>query len=120
MEIILLSFGYKHGIPDSINLLFDLRFLPNPYYIPELSSKNGQNQQVAAYAINNQAGDDFLALSKPLIEFTINQYRHKNKKKIVITIGCTGGRHRSVAMVEALAKKLVQTVTVTHRDIYKE
>jgi RNase adapter protein RapZ len=120
LHISFVSFGYKYGPPLEADLLFDVRFLPNPYFVPELSAKSGLEPEVAAYVMENDATRHFLDLLRPLLAFLIPQYRREGKAYLTVGIGCTGGRHRSVAMVEELTGFLRDTgegVKVWHRDL---
>lgn len=123
LHITLFSFGYKFGLPEDMNLLWDVRFLPNPYWVESLRPRNGRERDVAAYAIDNTAGRKFLQLVEPLLLFLIEQQTQNPKSEFAIAVGCTGGRHRSVAVVEALRailEKQPVELTVFHRDIDKE
>jgi len=123
MRINILTFGHKHGLPEEADLLFDVRFLPNPYYIPELKEKTGKDQEVASYALDNDTARKFFAHLFPLIDFLLPHYERGGKAYLTIAIGCTGGRHRSVAVAEALHGHLAEgtpwTVSLTHRDMGK-
>ncbi len=122
LRVILFSFGYKYGLPKDSNLLFDVRFLPNPYWVDSLRHRTGQENEVSAYAIGNETGRQFLELLEPMIIFLVNKYKLADKKELYVAVGCTGGRHRSVAVVEAL-RRILETqsvaLTVFHRDIEK-
>ncbi|HIJ79770.1 MAG: hypothetical protein OEY01_13630 [Desulfobulbaceae bacterium] len=122
MQISIFSFGHKHGLPDEADLLFDARILPNPYYVPELKDKTGREPEVAAYAMNNEVGNKFQQQVLALLHFLLPEYLRIEKEKVVIGVGCTGGRHRSVALAEAISKKLSETypdIQLHHRDIGK-
>lgn len=122
MQITLLSFGHKHGLPDDADLIFDVRFLPNPYYLPDLREKTGKEAEVADYALNNEVGKKFQKMLREFLEFLIPQYAEEGKSYLTIGIGCTGGRHRSVAIAESLFAKLKAgetPVQIFHRDILK-
>jgi UPF0042 nucleotide-binding protein len=119
--VTILSFGFKHGIPVDSDLLFDVRFLPNPHFVPALRPHTGRDPQVRRYLDRSQATADFLRHTLNLLKFLIPQYVAEGKSYLTIGIGCTGGRHRSVAMAEALKKGLsgiegIQ-LRVAHRDI---
>ncbi|MDO4581834.1 MAG: RNase adapter RapZ [Bacillota bacterium] len=114
------SFGYKYGLPIDADLVVDVRFLPNPYYIPTLKPLTGLDKEVRDFVLRNQITVEFLRYYVRLIRFLLPHYRHEGKKHIAVTIGCTGGRHRSVAIAEALAKRLRHdgyATAVVHRDI---
>jgi RNase adapter protein RapZ len=121
LRISFTSFGFKHGPPVEADLLFDVRFLPNPYFVPEMSGRTGLEPEVAAYVLDNEAARRFLDLVRPLLAFLIPQYRQEGKTYLTVGIGCTGGRHRSVAMTEKLAKLTGavagETIRICHRDL---
>lgn len=120
LQINLISFGFKHGPPTEADTIFDVRFLPNPYFVPELKVHTGLEDCVASYVLKSTTTDDFLHKLIPLLQFLIPQYKHEGKVYLTIAIGCTGGKHRSVAIAEKL-KEILQTsgekVTITHRDL---
>lgn len=121
LAITLLSFGFKHGLPPESDLVFDVRFLPNPYFDPELSGKDGRNPAVAEFVFtgHNGQGRDLLARIADLLGFMLPQFEREGKRYLTVAIGCTGGRHRSVALVEELAVQLNGDwdVLVRHRDL---
>lgn len=122
MNIFLFSFGFKHGHPQA-DLVWDVRFLPNPYWLPELKDHTGLEAEVARYVLDNPTGARFLALLEPLLDFLLAEYRGRGRESLSLAVGCTGGRHRSVALVEHLAALLAAQGTaaqVLHRDIDKE
>lgn len=120
-QITIESFGFKHGAPRDSDMLFDVRFLPNPYWVPELRAGRGTNKAVADYVLSQPESQGFLDNVTNLIELVLPGYRREGKGFMTIAVGCTGGHHRSVAMSEALAKKLEGVsginVNVVHRDI---
>ena len=120
----LLSFGYKYGVPPESDLLLDVRFLPNPYFVPELKALSGRDPGVRAYVCEAEAAAPFLDKTADLLEFLIPRYRHEGKSYLTIGVGCTGGRHRSVVMVEQLAARLTGVAGVRwrtrHRDLAVE
>ncbi len=123
LRVILFSFGFKYGTPIDINQLWDVRFLPNPYWVPELRPKNGKEPEVAEYVLASPAGRSFWQHLQPLLLFLVKENLAADKKTLRIAIGCTGGRHRSVAVTEKIATLLsVQPVqlTVFHRDIDRD
>ena len=124
LVVTILSFGFKHGIPVDSDLLFDVRFLPNPHFVPELRPHTGRDAKVVRYINKSKATQEFLTHTLNLLKFLIPQYVHEGKSYLTIGIGCTGGRHRSVAIAEALKKGLsgIQRVRVRakHRDIAHE
>lgn len=122
LRILLFSFGFKHGVPVDANLLFDVRFLPNPYWQEDLRSKSGLQDEVSSYVVDSDQGREFLSLLEPLL---LNIAAGMDgKRDLRIGVGCTGGRHRSVAVVESLARKLSTgsdfLVRAFHRDIHKD
>jgi RNase adapter protein RapZ len=124
LVVTILSFGFKHGIPVDSDLLFDVRFLPNPHFVPALRPYTGRDAEVTRYLNRSGATHEFLAHTLNLLKFLIPQYAHEGKTYLTIGIGCTGGRHRSVAMAEALRKGLAGIpgvrLRVKHRDIANE
>jgi UPF0042 nucleotide-binding protein len=124
LVVTILSFGFKHGIPVDSDLLFDVRFLPNPHFVPALRPHTGRDAEVARYLDRSHAMHEFLAHTLNLLKFLIPQYAHEGKSYLTIGIGCTGGRHRSVAIAEALRKGLAGIpgvrLRVKHRDIANE
>jgi UPF0042 nucleotide-binding protein len=124
LVVTILSFGFKHGIPVDSDLLFDVRFLPNPHFVPGLRQHTGRDPEVKRYLDRSEATRDFLRHTLNLLKFLIPQYAHEGKSYLTIGIGCTGGRHRSVAIAEALKKGLAGVpgarLRVAHRDIAHE
>ncbi len=124
LVVTVLSFGFKHGIPVDSDLLFDVRFLPNPHFVPELRPHTGRDAEVVRYLDRSSATHEFLDHTLNLLKFLVPQYVHEGKSYLTIGIGCTGGRHRSVAISEALKKGLSGIpgvrVRVKHRDIANE
>jgi len=124
LTITILSFGFKHGIPVDSDLLFDVRFLPNPHFVPALRPHTGRDRDVVRYIERSDATKDFLRHTLDLLKFLVPQYVMEGKTYLTIGIGCTGGRHRSVAMAEALKKGLSGIdgvrLRVVHRDIARE
>ena len=120
MSVNVLSFGFKHGIPLEADLVFDVRFLPNPYYIPELRNKTGLEEAVRNFVFRYQTTKDFVEKLEDLLNFTLPQYVEEGKTELVIAVGCTGGRHRSVAIAKELADFITKrgyTVVLSHRDM---
>ena len=118
-----ISFGYKYGIPTDADLVFDVRFLPNPYYVEELKKLTGDNKEVVDYVMQGEEGGTFLRLTKDLFDFLIPNYRIEGKTGIVVAIGCTGGKHRSVTLTNALYdiyKDSGYGCKKFHRDIDKD
>lgn len=118
--ITILSFGFKYGIPVDADLVFDVRFLPNPYYIPELKPKTGNDEEIQQFVMSSKAAAQFLDKLEDMLLFLIPMYISEGKNQLVISIGCTGGKHRSVTLVNELAKRLNTTeygLKIEHRDI---
>jgi UPF0042 nucleotide-binding protein len=121
LAVTILSFGFKHGIPVDSDLLFDVRFLPNPHFVQALRPHTGRDRAVRRYLDRSPATAEFLEHTRNLLQFLIPQYVAEGKSYLTIGIGCTGGRHRSVAVAEALKKDLAGIkgiqLRVVHRDI---
>lgn len=119
--VTILSFGFKYGIPSDADLIFDVRFMPNPYYIEELKVQTGNDEAVKEYVMNSGVSKEFLKKLEDMIEFLIPNYIAEGKNQLVIGIGCTGGKHRSVTVANAIYDKLSRGkdigIKVTHRDI---
>lgn len=119
-QIIVESFGFKHGIPTEADLVFDVRFLPNPYYEISLREHNGTEPAVRNYVFQGGTADALMMHLNSLMDFLIPRYISEGKTSVVVCIGCTGGKHRSVAITEALAAHLRaegnKNLTVVHRD----
>lgn len=124
MVISVLSFGFKYGIPDDADLVFDVRFLPNPYYIDELRPHTGMDDDVYGYVMDSPAAGEFADKLTDMIRFLIPNYVKEGKTSLVIAIGCTGGRHRSVTLARVLHERLQETaeygIRLEHRDIGKD
>jgi UPF0042 nucleotide-binding protein len=118
-----LSFGFKYGLPMDADLVADVRFLPNPHWIPELRPHTGQDPDVRDYVLSQEGAGRFLDVYTELLRLVGAGYQREGKRYLTLAIGCTGGKHRSVAMAEEIAKRLagdgVQT-TVAHRDVGRE
>ncbi|KRN12707.1 glmZ(sRNA)-inactivating NTPase [Fructilactobacillus fructivorans] len=117
----LMSFGFKYGLPIDADIILDVRFLKNPFYVVKLRSKTGKDQDVYDYVMNQDEANEFYKKVFNLVKFTLPKFKKEGKSTVTMAIGCTGGQHRSVAMVERLAKdikdQLGYPVNVTHRDI---
>jgi len=123
LVIHLLSFGFKYGVPADANLVLDVRFLPNPYFEPELCPLSGCDREVRTYVLEKKDTMEFLHHVKGLLKFLVPEYRKEGKSYLVIAVGCTGGRHRSVVIVEHLKEVFTgadEEVIVTHRDLELE
>lgn len=114
----LVSFGFKYGIPMNADLVFDLRYMPNPHFVPELRPRTGQDPEVAAFVLETDEAREFIGGLVPLLEKLLPRYQREGKSYLTIAVGCTGGKHRSVAMAEALAVRLSsgRELVVQHRD----
>lgn len=122
LQVQFVSFGYKHGAPREADLLFDVRFLQNPHYVPELRGLTGLDDEVAHFVAAAPGMDEFRARLESLLDFLLPAYRDEGKTGLVVGIGCTGGRHRSVAIAEMLAARYADgdfDVSVAHRHISK-
>jgi len=120
MQVNIMSFGYKFGLPGEADLVMDVRFLPNPYFVDELRPLGGKDEPVAEFVLSQEATKAFLGRFLDLLKFLIPHYQNEGKSRLTVAIGCTGGRHRSVALAEWLARQLssaATTVTVRHRDL---
>ena len=121
--ITVLSFGFKYGIPGDSDLVFDVRFLPNPYYVPELKHKTGEEREVQEYVMGSGLAQRFLEKLEDMVEFLLPNYVAEGKNQLVISIGCTGGKHRSVTIARKLFEHLSghteYGVKLEHRDIRK-
>ena len=119
----LISFGYKHGIPYDADLVFDVRFLPNPHFVDELRPLDGRDPRVNEFVFKHAESQEYLERLKELLRFLVPFYRREGKAYLSVAIGCTGGRHRSVAFVEALREffeELGLPPTTVHRDADRE
>jgi UPF0042 nucleotide-binding protein len=115
-----LSFGFKNGVPLDADLVFDVRFLPNPHFVPEFRQKTGKDAKVAAYIRGFAQTDEFLTRVTDLVLYLLPHYVQEGKSYLTIAFGCTGGQHRSVMMAEEMAKRLKEAgylVKALHRDI---
>jgi UPF0042 nucleotide-binding protein len=118
MVVRLLSFGFKYGLPVDADLVFDLRFLPNPHFVDALRPKTGLDPEVSAYVMNAPETQELLRHLRPLLDYALPRYAREGKAYLTVALGCTGGRHRSVAMAEELGRQLGANheVAVSHRD----
>jgi len=118
-----MSFGFKYGIPVDADMVADMRFLPNPFWVPELREQNGRDAPVSDYVTNTPEARTFLDNYTALLDLVSDGYLREGKRYVTIAIGCTGGKHRSVAMTEHLAARLVKAgveTLVVHRDLGRE
>ena len=116
-----MSFGFKYGIPIDADIVMDVRFLPNPYYVKELREKTGNDQAVYDYVLNSEMTEEFYQQFIKMLRFVMPGYQKEGKSSVTIAIGCTGGQHRSVALANRIGKALQEKypVNITHRDMAK-
>ncbi|SNR51187.1 UPF0042 nucleotide-binding protein [Haloechinothrix alba] len=123
-RVTVLSFGYKYGLPMDADLVMDVRFLPNPFWIPELRELSGVDGEVRNYVLSQEGAEDFLDQYQQLLRLVGAGYRREGKRYLTLAVGCTGGKHRSVALSEELARRMSAedgtTVKVVHRDLGRE
>lgn len=118
-----MSFGYRHGVPPQADLVLDVRFLPNPYFVPELKGLTGKNPKVAAYVLDREETRQFLEKVVDLCRFLFPRYQKEGKAYLTVALGCTGGKHRSVAIAAELTRRLqeeIPRIQLWDRDIEKE
>ncbi len=124
MVISVLSFGFKYGIPADADLVFDVRFLPNPFYVDELKPLTGMDEGVYNYVMDNETAREFAGKLEAMVKFLIPNYVREGKTSLVIAIGCTGGKHRSVTLARVLYDRLSETreygLRLEHRDIGRD
>jgi UPF0042 nucleotide-binding protein len=122
--ITILSFGFKYGIPTDSDLVFDVRFIPNPYYVDELKGLNGNDKPVQDFCMSYDVAKDFIEKLVEMLKFLIPNYIDEGKNQLVISIGCTGGKHRSVTLANELYNRLKDNdqygIKIEHRDIEKD
>ncbi|WP_306362078.1 RNase adapter RapZ [Nocardia sp. CC227C] len=128
LQLTVQSFGFKYGVPLDADMVLDVRFLPNPHWVPELREQTGQDAEVSEYVLGQRGARDYLSTCRHLIDLTTDGYRQEGKRYMTVAVGCTGGKHRSVAIAEALGGLLgddvdsgsVDVVRVVHRDLGRE
>jgi RNase adapter protein RapZ len=123
LNVTIISFGYKSGVPIDSDIVMDVRFLPNPFYDCDLREYNGLHGEIVQYVLDNQTAREFIEKITALLLFVIPLYQQSGKNQITIAFGCTGGKHRSVAIAELMHKTLINhsyCVNVEHRDIYND
>jgi UPF0042 nucleotide-binding protein len=123
IRVTVVSFGFKYGLPVDADMVVDCRFLPNPHWVPELAPLTGQDQAVRDYVLGQPGADDFLRAYLEALEIALSGYERSGKHFITVAVGCTGGKHRSVAISEAIGARLAsnwQEVQVSHRDLGRE
>ncbi len=122
--VTVLSFGFKYGIPSDSDLVFDVRFMPNPYYDPALRPMTGNDKEIQEFVMNSPVSTEFMDKLEDMIRFLIPNYISEGKNQLVISVGCTGGKHRSVTVANGLYERLKKTadygIKIMHRDIRKE
>jgi len=119
MRVFLVSFGYKYGLPTDTDLVLDVRFLPNPFFVDELRALDGTDPAVARYVLDRDETREFLAHTMALLDFALPLYEREGKRYLTVGLGCTGGRHRSVVLVEELERRFAghgYPIKVQHRD----
>jgi len=120
LQVQMVSFGFKHGLPVDADLVWDVRFLPNPFYVEELRTRTGRDRAVQDYVLAHPAAGRFQEIVQEYLEFALPHYEREGKSYLTVAIGCTGGHHRSVVLVERLARALEDAdaeVSIRHRDI---
>ncbi|MNQ99028.1 glmZ(sRNA)-inactivating NTPase [compost metagenome] len=124
LSINVISFGFKYGVPIDADLIFDVRFLPNPHYVEQLRPQTGQDPDVYDYVMKWTETQEFLTKLLDMLNFLMPQYKKEGKSQVVVGIGCTGGKHRSVAITEYLGKAMgnseTETVRLSHRDAERD
>ncbi len=123
LTVFVTSFGYRYGLPPQADIVLDVRFLPNPYFVPELREQAGTAPEVSRWILDRPIARDFLGRARDLLLFLLPRYREEGKSYLTVALGCTGGRHRSVALTEALAAALGEAgvkARVRHRDVERE
>jgi UPF0042 nucleotide-binding protein len=122
-SLTVLSFGYKYGLPLDADLVIDMRFLPNPFWIPELRDLTGRDEAVSTYVLSQEGAGEFLARYVDLFKLISGGYQREGKRYLTLAVGCTGGKHRSVAVAEELGSRLAAdnlSVLVAHRDLGRD
>lgn len=120
MQVNLMAFGFKYGLPPEADMVLDVRFLSNPYFVDELRGLDGRDARVVEYVFKQEATQAFLVKMKELLDFLLPLYHQEGKSQLTVAVGCTGGKHRSVAVIDWLARQLTGPdwrITVRHRDI---
>jgi len=121
LAVEIVTFGFKYGLPQKADLVFDVRFLPNPFWVPDLQPLSGLSAEVRRYVLDQPQAGRFLDLVVQLLELTVPAYREAGRDRLVVALGCTGGYHRSIALAEELAGRLGglegASVSVIHREL---
>jgi UPF0042 nucleotide-binding protein len=121
LAVTLLSFGFKHGLPVEADVVLDVRFLPNPFFVPHLSALSGEDEAVARFVLDDPETKTFLDKAEELIDVSVRGFQREGKSYATVAIGCTGGRHRSVAIAKELGRRLGArfSISIRHRDIQR-
>jgi len=123
LRVRLVSFGFKFGVPLDADLMFDVRFLKNPFYVPHLKPKDGRDEEVETFVMTDKGTKAFLKQLHQMLDLVLPEYQHEGKAHLTIAVGCTGGRHRSVVLTEHLSEYLQEhgyRVSVSHRDVERQ
>jgi RNase adapter protein RapZ len=123
LRVNIVSFGFKYGLPVDADMVADCRFLPNPHWVPDLAPLTGQDDEVREYVLGQSGATEFLDSYVPAVRVTLDGYQREGKHFVMLAVGCTGGKHRSVVMAEQIAARLMgsgETVRVVHRDLGRE
>jgi UPF0042 nucleotide-binding protein len=121
LSVTLMSFGFKHGLPTEADIVLDVRFLPNPFFVPHLSALSGEDEAVASFVMQNPETKAFVDKAEELLGLSIQGFRREGKSYATVAIGCTGGRHRSVVIAKELGQRLRREISISirHRDIQR-
>jgi len=121
LSVTLMSFGFKHGLPTEADVVLDVRFLPNPFFVPNLSALSGEDEAVFSFVMQNPDTRAFVDKAEELLRLSIQGFRREGKSYATVAIGCTGGRHRSVVIAKELGQRLRKDISISirHRDIQR-
>lgn len=122
LSVVVLSFGYKFGLPHQADFILDVRFLPNPYYDRKLQHLSGKDEPVREYVLKQSQTQKFLSLVFPFLEYVVPQFEKKGKNRLILAVGCTGGRHRSIVVADEIFRFFLEKqypVRVKYRDIHR-
>jgi UPF0042 nucleotide-binding protein len=122
LTVLLVSFGYKHGVPTNVDMVFDARFLSNPFFVDELRPLTGLDPAVSEFVLDREESREFVTRVEGLLDYILPLHRREGKSYFTVAVGCTGGRHRSVALVERFGQTLGQKgyrVQLQHRDVHR-
>jgi UPF0042 nucleotide-binding protein len=121
LGVTLLSFGFKHGIPAEADIVLDVRFLPNPFFVPQLSALSGEDESVARFVLDDPAAREYVEQAEKLLRLSVQGFQREGKSYATVAIGCTGGRHRSVTIAKELGRRLGGEfpLSIRHRDIQR-